>query len=322
MDSSLGVFTRTASVGVAGSVPVTTARVSKEATGEVSAPSVRIFGVPVHQVTRREVAERCREWLRGRRPHHIVTVNPEMLLRARRDAWFRTVIADADLVTADGIGVRWATSFLRTADNLASTRLAVLIWFIRTLGAFFLKPQTIPSPIPERVSGSDLLWDIAREARDAGVGVYCVGGARQTALRAAARLQQALPSLKVSSFSSDHIATPYPPYELHVDLMRVAPAVVFVGYGAPQQEEWIHQNLHRFPSIRIAIGVGGALDFLAGNAPRAPFRYQAHGLEWFWRFEHQPSRFLRVLRATMLFPVILLVTRLRHDNAMMANSSH
>jgi N-acetylglucosaminyldiphosphoundecaprenol N-acetyl-beta-D-mannosaminyltransferase len=221
------------------------------------------------------------------------------------------VITHADLVTADGIGIRWASAFLRTVEARGKRRRDVLVWFIRTLGAFFLKPQTIPSPIPERVSGSDLLWDIAQEAAAARATVYLIGGRRQTALRAAEHLQKALPNLTIAVFAPDHVATPYPPYELHVALETKAPAVVFIGYGAPQQEEWIHQNLHRFPSIRIAMGVGGALDFLAGNAPRAPFQYQVRGLEWFWRLEHQPRRILRALRATILFPTILLLSRLR-----------
>ena len=257
----------------------------------------------------------CREWLKGYTAHQIVTVNPEMLLRARRDGRCQQVIESADLVIADGIGVRWAGAFLEAADARGNAPLKVLGSFIHTLGAFSLKPQTIPSPIPERIPGSDLLWDIAREAAAAQLGVYLVGGAHGTAVRAAAKLREVFPSLRAQAFAPDHPATA-PPEELTMDIERAKPAVIFVAYGVPQQEVWIHLNLHRFPSLRIAMGIGGALDFLAGNVPRAPVWYQVHGWEWFWRLTHQPSRLVRIVRATMLFPVLLLCTRLRtqaHD---------
>ncbi len=275
-------------------------------------PFVQIFGVPVHTTTNAAAMSLCRIWLRDTQPRHIVTANPEILLRARRDLWYRSLIDRADLVTADGIGVRWASAFLRTVDARCVTRSCIVFWFIRTLAAFFRKPQGIPSPIPERISGSDLIWDISREAAAIGASVYLLGGQRGTASRAAARLRAAFGNLRVAAYAADHLATPYPLSAVTAAIARAAPAVLFVGYGAPQQEEWIHQNLHRFPSVHIAMGVGGALDFLAGNAPRAPSQYQARGLEWFWRFAHQPSRFLRTLRATLVFPAILLASSLSH----------
>lgn len=274
-------------------------------------PHVTIFGVPVHCLTRPRIIALCRQWIGapdGQR--HIVTANAEILLRARSDPWFSTVIREAGLVTADGAGVRWAAAFLYGPIRYAPTPLGILRWFTRTLAVVFLKPQSVPDLIPERISGADLVTDIAREAAAVGARVYLIGGRRQTAVRAARRLHTLFPRLAVSGFAPDHIATPYPPYDLHIAIERTAPAVVFVGYGAPQQEEWIHQNLHRFPSIRVAVGVGGALDFLVGNAPRAPSRYQAHSLEWFWRVTHNPARVLRTLRATLIFSMILLASRL------------
>lgn len=284
--------------------------------GPQDASPVVIFGVPIHGLSRRQVIEHCREWLRASTGHHIVTANPEILLRARTHPDFRRILQAADLVTPDGIGVRWAAAFLRTIDAKAQTRFDIFVWFIRTMGAFSHQPQTLPSPVPERIAGSDLLWDVAREAAATGARVYLIGGKRQTAGRAAQALRQAIPGLIVEGFLPDHLSAPYPPYELQCALETYAPHVVFIGYGAPHQSEWIRQNLHRFPSIRIAMGVGGALDFLAGNARRAPSGYQAHGMEWFWRFTHQPTRFLRTLRATLVFPTMLLLFCLRHMDQM------
>jgi len=274
--------------------------------------AIRIFGVPIHALRRTDVMSLCRSWLRSTHQMHIATVNPEILLRARTDERFRAAIQAADLVTADGIGLRWAGAFLRTIHSRARTTGDIVEWFIRTLGTFPRQPNRLPSPIPERVCGSDLLWDIAKAAADADARVYLIGGVEETAVRAAETLRAAIPRLAVAGFAPDHPASVVPSQNLKQAIERYAPAVVFIGYGAPYQEEWIRENLHRFPSIRIAMGVGGTLDFLAGNTPRAPLLIQRRGLEWLWRVLHQPSRVLRTLRATIVFPTMLLASSLKH----------
>lgn len=274
--------------------------------------AIRIFGVPIHALRRTDVVRLCQAWLRGQRQAHIVTVNPEILLRARVDERLREAVQAADLVTADGIGLRWAGAFLRTIYHRARTTADVFEWFIRTLGTFPRQPDRLPSPIPERVCGSDLLWDIAKAAATSDARVYLIGGTAGTAVRAAETLRAAIPALTVAGFSPDHPASTIPSPTLKQAIEQYAPAVLFIGYGAPHQEEWIRENLRRFPSIRIAMGVGGTLDFLAGNMPRAPLPMQRRGLEWLWRLLHQPSRVLRTLRATIVFPTMLLFASLKH----------
>ena len=121
--------------------------------------------------------------------------------------------------------------------------------------------------------------------------------------------------LIIKAFEPDHIATPYPSYILHNELSEFEPDIVFVAYGSPKQEEWINQNMHRYPPIKLMMGVGGALDFIAGNTARAPLRLQNHALEWFWRLYKRPSRLVRVLRAVLVFPVFILLSRLKKHYA-------
>lgn len=279
-----------------------------------SLPVFQIFSVPVHALSRMEVLALCRQWLQEMGQRQIVTVNPEMLLRARSMPWFREMISRADLRTADGIGLRWAGTFLHELETNTAGRRGVWVMFCKTFFAFLRHPHTIPSPLPERISGVDLVADITEVAAQSGVSVYLLGGKQRTALLAAEALKKTFPTLKVFAFLPEHTATSRVSTALHEDLERTAPGVLFIGYGVPMQEEWISHNLHRYPSIRIAMGVGGTLDMLAGNVPRAPHSYQIHGLEWLWRLAHQPRRILRTLRATLLFPTMLLLSQLRRND--------
>ena len=68
-----------------------------------------------------------------------------------------------------------------------------------------------------------------------------------------------------------------------------------VALGAPKQEKWIYENRHKLP-VKIAMGVGGSFDVIAGKAKRAPEFYQKAGLEWFYRLLKEPKRFFRVLK--------------------------
>ena len=83
---------------------------------------------------------------------------------------------------------------------------------------------------------------------------------------------------------------------------KIAPNVLFIAYGAPAQELWINRNLKRLPSVKLAMGIGGAFDFISGKQKRAPHLMQKLGLEWLYRLFKQPSRIKRIYNATIRFP--------------------
>ena len=85
--------------------------------------------------------------------------------------------------------------------------------------------------------------------------------------------------------------------------------ILFVAYGSPNQELWIAHHLHELKSVKIAMGVGGAFDFLAGERKRAPKWMQRLGLEWLFRLIQEPSRIKRIYNATIKFPLKILQQR-------------
>lgn len=270
---------------------------------------INVFGVPVILEARANVVKWCAERIAQNKQTWIVTANPEILLRARKNSAFKKQICGARLITPDGAGVCWAAKFIHLTENSTDLFEIIGIFFVSLWTAIFSKRSLVI--FPERVSGADLLWNIAEIARDNKNKVYLIGGENGTALKAAARIRAEYKGLNIDAFAPNHVATPYSCYELHNELEAKRPAIVFVAYGSPKQEEWICQNLHRYPSIILVIGVGGALDFIAGNISRAPLRLQYHALEWIWRLYQRPTRFLRVLRAIAVFPTFILLSRLK-----------
>jgi len=206
----------------------------------------------------------------------IVTVNPEFLMVAQRNDTFRHAINEAALVVADGMGIVWATRYLREA-------------------------------VPERITGTDLLPAVAKHCAEQGYRLYLLGAAPGVAELAAERLQILAPGLQIAG---TYAGSPAVTEEDEIiERIRTAQAdVLCVAYGAPAQELWIHRNLARLP-VAVAIGVGGAYDFLSGRQQRAPQGMQRAGLEWLYRLYREPWRWRRMLALPQCALLVLLKGR-------------
>jgi N-acetylglucosaminyldiphosphoundecaprenol N-acetyl-beta-D-mannosaminyltransferase len=192
----------------------------------------------------------------------VVTLNAEILMRARTQPGLRALIRAADLVVADSSGIVWAS---------------------RVLGA----------PLPERVTGVDLVQGIARRAAERGYRLFLLGAAPGVAREAAGHLERSIPGLRIAgTFAGTSLREGDEEAILRI---RAADAdVVLVAYGSPAQEYWIARTRERLGAA-IAVGVGGTFDFLAGRVPRAPQWMQRSGLEWLYRLWREPWRWRRML---------------------------
>ena len=204
----------------------------------------------------------------------IITVNPEFVWAARKDAAFRATINQAALVLADGMGIVWAS---------------------RILG----------QPFPERVTGTDLLPLLAERCARRGYRLFLLGAAPGVAEAAARILQQRSPGLQIAGVyggSPDDAEAD----EILGRIRAARPDVLAVAYGAPRQDLWIRQHAQALGAagVGVAVGVGGAYDFIAGRVARAPRWMQRAGLEWLFRLLRQPRR---AWRMRVLLPMGALV---------------
>jgi len=227
-----------------------------------SIEKVRILGIPVHTVTREETLNTLLRMVQSGRSHHVVTVNPEFVILARKDAAFRKVLVEASLVIPDGTGV-------------------------------VLASRVNGKPIKERVTGVDTVRGFARVARDNGLSVFLLGAAPGVADRAAKLLVDENPGLKIAGVYS---GAPRPEEEDEIcsRIEQARPDILLVAYGPPRQDLWIARTRDRL-QVPVAMGVGGTFDFIAGVARRAPVWMQRSGLEWLHRLLRQPWRWRRML---------------------------
>ncbi len=223
----------------------------------------RVFlGVRVHNVDNAEALSLLDAFVQEGSPRHVVTVNPEFVMAAQRMPEFERVINDADLALPDGVG-------LLLAARIQGARMK------------------------ERVTGVDTVTGAAALAARRGYRLFLLGAAPGVAEETARRLKESNPELKVAGTYAGSPA-PEEEEEIVARIKAAAPDILFVAYGAPKQDFWIARNLPRL-NVPVAMGVGGAFDFIAGRTRRAPEWVQRAGLEWLHRLIHEPWRWRRML---------------------------
>jgi N-acetylglucosaminyldiphosphoundecaprenol N-acetyl-beta-D-mannosaminyltransferase len=225
---------------------------------------IELMGMPFHAVRFEEAVDILVNLARGDRPAYAVTANVDHFMRFSRCPEVRELYTHADLVVADGMPLVWAS---------------------RWLGV----------PLPERVTGSDLLPALCARASHEGLSVFLLGGAPGTARSASVVLQRRYPNLRIAG-------TYYPDYGFEkdpeqarraVEAVRDArPDILFVGLGSPKQEKWIAGNREAC-GVKLSVGVGITFSFVCGQVKRAPRWMQRTGLEWAHRLIQEPRRLWR-----------------------------
>lgn len=250
---------------------------------------LRLGSVSCDYIRRSDFLRLCAEWLLSTPAafHHVVTLNPEMVLLAEKEPQFRAAVNAAELRVPDGAGVVWAR------------------WFIRSR-FWSLWPSLLAFPFVsvERITGVDSIETLASLCEQHGISMYLLGGTQTQVTATAAHLTQHHPQLTIFT-SDDHAYAADGPPVILKDIQVRQPDVLLVAYGAAHQSEWIERHRHHLPSVRIAMGVGGAFAILSEETPRAPAWLQRLNLEWLWRLVLEPSRLPRIWRATVRFPLLI-----------------
>ena len=224
--------------------------------------SVAVMGLPLANVTAAEAVDEIEKLILSGGTHQVATANLDFWLNSLRDVHLHRIIASCSMVLPDGMP---------------------LVWISRLFGY----------PLKERVSGADLVPQLAELSARKGYSIFLLGGRDGVAARAAERLQELYPGCKIAG----HYAPPLADLERmdHGDTLariRAAkPDILLVAFGNPKQEKWIRMHSKR-SGVPVSIGIGGSLDMLIGDVQRAPRWMQRSGLEWFGRCMQEPGRLL------------------------------
>jgi N-acetylglucosaminyldiphosphoundecaprenol N-acetyl-beta-D-mannosaminyltransferase len=224
---------------------------------------VRIGQVEIDSLTFDEALDRIAELVDRGEGGAVFTPNVDHVVKAETHPEFRRAYSRADLCLADGMPIVWAS---------------------RLLG----------SPLPEKVSGSDLVLPLARLAAERRWRLYLLGGAPGVAEAAGEEMAR---ELGVRVVGTDSPVVDADGGMQHADdalerLRAARPDLVLVALGAPKQELWSDRFRRRITPA-VAIGVGGSLDFITGRVRRAPAWMSRAGLEWLFRLAQEPRRMWR-----------------------------
>ncbi|MEA2530565.1 MAG: N-acetylglucosaminyldiphosphoundecaprenol N-acetyl-beta-D-mannosaminyltransferase [Thermomicrobiales bacterium] len=243
---------------------------SADPRGGGRAGRLSVLGVPLDVVGAAEAKEALRTFLAEPWDgccRHVVTLNPEYVMAARRNAEFAMGIAKGDLITADGVGVVIAARMLGGSEGAGV----------------------------ERVTGVNLVDWIAEMSGPVEVPVFLLGGRSRVTEEAARRLSRRFPGARIAGWWSEGTPSPAHDAEALARIRASGARAVVVAYGALGQVAWIERNRQELAAagVRVAVGVGGVLDFLAGTVPRAPTVVRRAGLEWLYRLIREPWRWRR-----------------------------
>lgn len=257
---------------------------------------MEILKVRIDLPARQELLRLLRDRVLARRDGltTIATVNAECLALAAQDTAYRDVLNGFSLNVVDSAGVS----------------LAVRLRGVRR---------------PPRTPGSQLIYDLAQLCAESDKAVFLLGTSQRTASLACERLRQLYPGLDIAAYSPAFSPTPALSVEDEAVVWRsiteLRPAVVCVALGMPKQEVWIaaHRGQLEEAGVRVAIGVGGAVAYVAGVFPAPPQWVRQVGMEWLYRLLREPHRRFR-RQATRLPRFLALATweairlRLRGDS--------
>jgi N-acetylglucosaminyldiphosphoundecaprenol N-acetyl-beta-D-mannosaminyltransferase len=193
-------------------------------------------------------------------PSYFVTANLNTVMLAQQFPALREAAREAAFVVADGITLVWAASWK---------------------GA----------KLPERVTGSDLIYGLSELAAQKGYGIFLLGGAEGVTDAAASRLISLYPGLRIVGTASPphRPLTPQEQRDLIETIRAARPDLLFVAYGQPKGEIWIRDHYHQL-GVPVSVQVGASIDFVAGRVRRAPRWVQRIHMETPYRILQEPRR--------------------------------
>lgn len=275
----------------------------------------QVLGLPVDVLNRRETIEKIESWLKNPsgRPKMIVTAYSEFYVMAQKDPVFAEVIKKADLVTPDGISVLAAVKYakvvrLQMADVRSQIgRVLVGLWEGLKVGGEILSGKA-----GESVTGVWLFSELTKLAEKKGWKVFLLGGWGDVASRTARMLQERFPKIRVThDHGEDKVGTNKKVDDSVVQkINNFKPDLLFVQYNPVKQEKWMASHQSRLKA-GVVMGVGGTFNEFLGDFKKSPVWMERMGLKWLWRVMVEPKRFVRILRAVIVFPWLVFRHSLR-----------
>lgn len=227
-------------------------------------PSIPLGRLRVHPVSLGDAVHHIVTLVEAGRGGYVVTPNVDHVCLVEQDRELRDVYEGASLVLTDG---------------------KPLVWMLRAFG----------TPVPQKVSGSDVTLPLLRALRDEGRSVFLLGSTDDVCRRLVTKLAEIVPGLRVSGTASPMFnpAGDATEFEAALDsAVATKPDVLLFALGSPKQEYALGRYRERYAPT-VAMGVGATFDFLVGEQKRPPRWVSEAGIEWAYRLLCDPKRLWR-----------------------------
>lgn len=272
--------------------------------------SCRIGSIEVDTFSKKEVLTKIELAIQDSDIMQIVTPYSEFVVEAEKNSDFRKAINNSELRVPDGIGILWAGAYLAGKwSNLLLSLLGIVNRDIQLYSVF-----------PEKISGSDLIYDVLDLANQNKSRVYLLGGQGDIPSKVNQYIQDKYPRINVTGTYSDKISLGNK--SLFKKILDSQSDIILVALSYPKQEIFsaqLKQYFKKYNHKGVIICLGGTFDFLAGAKSRAPKWMQKLGLEWLYRLIQQPTRIRRIYRATIQF--VFLINKYKKNIDKISNNT-
>jgi N-acetylglucosaminyldiphosphoundecaprenol N-acetyl-beta-D-mannosaminyltransferase len=225
---------------------------------------ITFLNTEIDNLTMSEAIEEIDKLVINKKPSYVITPNVDHIVKLEKDAEFKEVYKNANLILTDGMPLIWISKMKST-------------------------------PIKEKVSGSDLFPKVCELAARKSYKMFLLGAAEGVAAKAAENLQEKFNGLNVVGTYSPSYGFEKKEDEIEkiINIINEAkPDILAVGLGAPKQEKFVYKYNNRL-NVPVSLAIGASIDFEAGNIERAPEFMQKCGLEWFYRLCKEPKRMFK-----------------------------
>lgn len=220
-----------------------------------------ILGVDVSPLSYEDLKKNIEKDIENNKKSFIVAINPEKILKARKDEKLKELLNNATYEIPDGIGVIYASK-LRKGN------------------------------IKTRITGIDSMEMLCKLSEEKKYKIFMYGAKEETIKKAKENLEIKFPNIQIvgtiNGYEKDND-------KIISSINKSKADIVFVALGSPKQEYWITENMDKV-SAKIFQGVGGSFDVFSGNIKRAPNWMQKIGLEWLYRLIKEPKRIFRQIK--------------------------
>lgn len=239
--------------------------------------TVELYGAPLAALTEADCVRLIGNELQVGHGGWLVTMNLDHLRRFAQGGEYAARVLRASLRVADGMPLVWASRL-----------------------------QGIP--LPERVTGSNLIWSLSQRAETSGHSVFLLGGTPRASVGAARVLRERYPRLKLAGVFCPGVGFEQRSAELEQLTQAVVdaqPDIVYVALSSPKEDDLI-DALRVYLPHTWWLGVGISFSFVTGEVTRAPHWMQQAGFEWLHRLVQEPRRlYKRYLVQSIPFAIIL-----------------